>query len=530
VANQRASVLVVNDERFLREAVRDALSENGFNCTSCERGETAMTLAAAQSFAVAIVDLRLPEMSGVELLKALHFAQPDMQVIVLSSAQDQELVLDALRSGAVEYLGKPLHDEELILAVQRAVAVNGLSLGERRLGARLDDLAARIEGYARVVTGASAEERHHVICDEAALLVAHALGAQKASLLLLDRDGGNLEVVALVGSELEPEQIDPIKIGRGIAGRAFEDAIPMVVSDVRNESHFAADLAPDRYATNSFVIAPVALPTRQFGLLCATDRSDGGEFDLEDLAVLRALAIQVAERLDREADVRVEFAPVLDPSTHDSTALFADHSLLDLAVDEPDALLLGGGTSERDSEIARAICDVMSNEIDPANLIPKVLHAIELALDADPVSLYLINAQTGELVLEGTGTRGLRVDRDVIPVGRGLMEGVLVRGQLVAVSDPEQDPRYDASVDAPVDEKPGALLAVPLKLRGKSVGLCRLYLAQGSVISAGTGEMLAAVLSAAVRNVLLYRSLLESIEEVAQVRREAKNETQNVRP
>ena len=516
-------MLVVNDERFLREAVRDALSENGFNCTSCERGETAMTLAAPQSFAVAIVDLRLPEMSGVELLKALHFAQPDMQVIVLSSAQDQELVLDALRSGAVEYLGKPLHDEELILAVQRAVAVNGLSRGERRLGVRLDDLAARIEGYARVVNGASAEERHHVICDEAAL-------AQKSSLLLLDHDGGNLEVVALVGSELEREQIDPIKIGRGIAGRAFEDAIPMVVSDVRMESHFAADLAPDRYATNSFVIAPVALPTRQFGLLCATDRSDGGEFDLEDLAVLRALAIQVAERLDREADVYVEFAPVLDPSTHDSTALVADHSLLDLAVDEPDALLLGGDTSERDAEIARAICDVMSNEVDPVNLIPKVLHAIELALDADPVSLYLINAQTGELVLEGTGTRGLRVDRDVIPVGRGLMEGVLVRGQLVAVSDPEQDPRYDASVDAPVDEKPGALLAVPLKLRGKSVGLCRLHLAQGSVISAGTGEMLAAVLSAAVRNVLLYRSLLESIEEVAQVRREAKSETQSVRP
>ncbi|MFB0978430.1 MAG: response regulator [Myxococcota bacterium] len=530
MANQRASVLVVSDERFLRGAVRDALSENGFNCTSCERGETAMTLAAAQSFAVAIVDVRLSEMSGVELLKALRFAQPDMQVIVLSSAQDKELVLDALRSGAVEYLGKPLHDEELILAVQRAAAVNGLSLGERRLGARLDDLAARIEGYARVVNCARAEARHHVICDEAALLVAHALGAQKSSLLLLDREGSHLEVVALVGSELERDQIDPIKIGRGIAGRAFEDGIPMVVSDVRAESHFAEDLAPDRYATNSFVIAPVALPTRQFGLLCATDRSDGGEFDLEDLAVLRALAIQVAERLDREADGRVEFAPVLDAATHDSTALFADDSLLDLAVDEPDALLLGGDTRERDAEIARAICDVMSNEVDPANLIPKVLHTIELALDADPVSLYLINAQTGELFLEGTGTRGLRVDRTVIPVGRGLMEGVLVRGQLVAVSDPEQDPRYDASVDAPVDEKPGALLAVPLKLRGKSVGLCRLHFAQGSVISAGTGEMLAAVLSAAVRNVLLYRSLLESIEEVAQVRREAKSQTQSVRP
>ena len=145
-----------------------------------------------------------------------------------------------------------------------------------------------------------------------------------------------------------------------------------------------------------------------------------------------------------------------------------------------------------------------------------------MPLDADPVSLYLIEPESGDLVLAGVGTRGLRLEHDRIAVGRGLMEGVLVRGQLVAAPDPEQDPRFDASVDAPIDQKPGALLAVPLKLRGKTVGLCRVHVSLGQVISARTGEMLAAVLSAAVRNMLLYRSLLESIEEVAQARREIK--------
>ena len=117
------------------------------------------------------------------------------------------------------------------------------------------------------------------------------------------------------------------------------------------------------------------------------------------------------------------------------------------------------------------------------------------------------------LVLEGHLGHGLRIQP--LPNQRVLLG--------IAASDPEQDPRYDMTVDAPVDGRPGPLLAVPLKLRGKTVGLCRIHLAPGAIVSARTGEMLVAVLSAAVRNVLLYRSLLESIEEVAKARREARN-------
>jgi hypothetical protein len=100
---------------------------------------------------------------------------------------------------------------------------------------------------------------------------------------------------------------------------------------------------------------------------------------------------------------------------------------------------------------------------------------------------------------------------------------VLQRGQLIAAADPESNPQFDPQVDAPTDQKAGPLLCVPLQLRGKTVGLCRIHLAPGASVSARTGEVLIAVLSAAVRNVLLYRSLLESIEEVAAVRREARS-------
>ena len=65
-------------------------------------------------------------------------------------------------------------------------------------------------------------------------------------------------------------------------------------------------------------------------------------------------------------------------------------------------------------------------------------------------------------------------------------------------------------------------MCLPLRLRGKVVGVFRAFLPEDAEASARTGEVLAAALSAAVRNVLLYRSLVETIEEVAEARREAR--------
>jgi GAF domain-containing protein len=91
----------------------------------------------------------------------------------------------------------------------------------------------------------------------------------------------------------------------------------------------------------------------------------------------------------------------------------------------------------------------------------------------------------------------------------------------VATDHPERDPRFDPEIDTAADGEPRPLLCVPLRLRGKVLGVFRGFPAPGADDFARTGEILGAALSAAVRNVLLYRSLLESIDEVADARREA---------
>jgi transcriptional regulator with GAF, ATPase, and Fis domain len=174
-----------------------------------------------------------------------------------------------------------------------------------------------------------------------------------------------------------------------------------------------------------------------------------------------------------------------------------------------------------DAELGREICEALTLEVEPARLLAAALRPVARSLAAAPVSLYLIDSRTGDLALEGQSELDGRVDRARLPRDRGLTAAVLQTGQLVATGRPQADARFDASVDTPEEGTPGPLLCVPLRLRGKVLGVARVFPKDPEAASPRTGEILSAALSAAVRNVLLYRSLLDSIEDLARARRDA---------
>jgi GAF domain-containing protein len=220
-------------------------------------------------------------------------------------------------------------------------------------------------------------------------------------------------------------------------------------------------------------------------------------FDEEDAALLGILARQAATLLEPQA-VAGEPAP---ESAQEVAPLAAD----------PDA------------ELARSVCEAVTSEIEPARVLDAALRAVARELGAAPASLYLLDPGGGELVLEGQCDAAQRSDRARLPVSGGLTGNVLETGHLIAAGAPKSDPRFDPAVDTPEDGRPGPLLCLPLRFRGKMLGVFRAFPADPSAVSPRTGEVLAAALSAAVRNVLLYRSLLDAIEEVARARRESQS-------
>lgn len=487
-------ILVVDDERFFREGIRDALEAAGFACTMAATGSEALEAAGEPGIAVVVLDVVLPGIDGIEVLRRLRERQPELRVLILSAYTEQERVLEALRLGAFDYLAKPLHDEELVLAVRRALESHSLWQGLERTRGRVTALAQALADLAELAAADVDEEgRQAVLRARAAAAVAEILDAGKTSLALVGEDGAHLRVAAATGRKTPLEEFDPIPLGRGVAGAAAARSEVIVVDDVAGDPRFAGRAAQGRYESGAFVVVPVTAEGRTIGVLCATDRSDGRSFEESDVAMLRILAMQLGHALVPRAA---------------ATPLAPEVSGVDAALDDP-------------GELARRVCDATIAEVEPDRVLDAALAAVAEGLDAAPVALFLRDAKTGDLVLERSHDGAVCGDRPRLARGRGLSGTVVETARLVATESPASDPRFDAAIDTPSDGSAAALVCLPLTFRGKVLGVLRAFPRRPGSACPRAGEVLAAAFSAALRNVLLYRSLVETIEEVAKARREA---------
>ncbi|MGV9215582.1 response regulator [Micromonospora sp. RB23] len=137
--------MVVDDHPMWREGVARDLAEAGFLVVATSgEGRQAIRVAAAVRPDVVVLDLQLPDISGVEVVVGLRAALPDVRVLMLSASGEEQSVLDAVKAGATGYLVKSTAPREFLDAVRRTAngepvftpGLAGLVLGEyRRLAA-----------------------------------------------------------------------------------------------------------------------------------------------------------------------------------------------------------------------------------------------------------------------------------------------------------------------------------------------------------------------------------------------------------
>ncbi|QDU70222.1 sigma-54-dependent transcriptional regulator [Mucisphaera calidilacus] len=138
-------VLIVDDDPFVVEGIAALLTDEGYrSATACDgqqaldQIEHARTLPADERFGVAIVDLGLPKLSGTELLRQLRDRHPDVVPVVITGYARIESAVAAMKLGATDYLTKPVIDEELLRAVERAAHHHALVGENQRLRDQLE--------------------------------------------------------------------------------------------------------------------------------------------------------------------------------------------------------------------------------------------------------------------------------------------------------------------------------------------------------------------------------------------------------
>lgn len=111
--------LVVDDDETFRERLARALRKRGYEVRTAPDGETAVALARDDSPELAVVDLRMPGMSGLELLRALHELDPTTKVVLLTGWGSIATAIEAMRLGAHYYVAKPADVDDVLAAFQR---------------------------------------------------------------------------------------------------------------------------------------------------------------------------------------------------------------------------------------------------------------------------------------------------------------------------------------------------------------------------------------------------------------------------
>jgi len=120
-------LLVVDDDQVARELLAETLAREGYRVRVAGGGEEALRLAGAEPFDMALVDLRMPDLDGLGVLKQLAMIQPDLPVVILTAFATIETAIEAVNAGAFDYLSKPFRMEEIKIVVRRTLDARRLA-------------------------------------------------------------------------------------------------------------------------------------------------------------------------------------------------------------------------------------------------------------------------------------------------------------------------------------------------------------------------------------------------------------------
>ena len=154
------SVLLVDDERDARDACCQALRRERYRVDSAVSPLEALEKVRATSYDAAVLDLKMPQMNGIELLRAIRQLDPDVAVVMVTGYATIETAVEAMKEGACDYLPKPFTPEELRLAVRKALERQELVHENRALRERL---GARGEAAGMVGESAAIREVRRLI-------------------------------------------------------------------------------------------------------------------------------------------------------------------------------------------------------------------------------------------------------------------------------------------------------------------------------------------------------------------------------
>jgi len=478
-------ILIVEDEQDIARLMAILMQERGYRTVIAYDGVKGLNLALQERPDLILLDLRLPEMGGMQLLYKLHEHQVDVPVVLVTAWGSEDLVIEALRLGVKDYIKKPFTLEELLGMAERALAegrlrrerdvlTEQLLISNQKLERRVRQLTALYEVGQALASTLDLDELLNVILQEASRVLEVSL----ASILMLDEQSGELvfrsgtgeKAEMLVGLRLEP--------GQGIAGWVAEHGEPLLVRQARSDPRFSPVFDEiTGLVTASILCVPLMIKGRVIGVVEALNKPQAG-FTEDDLAMLRLLAASAA--------VSIEHAQLFEEA----------HRRL------------------RESEVLFRLGKQLAALLSLDRLLPIILDgAVELIPKADRSIIYLQEESSDTLQARANSEAGMS-NWDALwePVIRRRIVRRAMEEDRAIVAQVYQGPEEEAET-SDLEAPCASILAVPLHVQEENLGVLTVDSRASQAFTSEDQRVLtifANQAAIAIENTRLYQSLRES--------------------
>lgn len=301
----RERLLVIDDEKRMCDSLEALLTDSGYDVATFQDSDMAAEEIKTGSFDLIISDIKMPGMSGLDLLRIARKVDPQALVILMTAYGSLESALEAINQGAYDYLLKPVEFPQLELVIKRGLEKRRLGRAKsylltelqeknRELSDRLGEINALYEAGKSLASTIELKE----LLSEMIRLATGVLRARIGSIMLLDEDRQFLSIAAAIGLDEEVVKTTRLPIGSSIAGYVAETREPLFVGNVEKDPRFKRENREERYGRASLLSAPLMVKQRVIGVINIAHKISGGEFGEHDLKLLTTFATQAAIAID----------------------------------------------------------------------------------------------------------------------------------------------------------------------------------------------------------------------------------------
>src|ERR1035437_10129415 len=157
MSNKKEKILVVDDEKIVRESLFHWFQEEGYQVETAEDGETALRIFDKNKYDLLLVDMKMPGMSGLELLTKVKEIDKDTIVILITAFASVPTAIKALKDGAYDYVTKPVDPDELEHLVKKALEQKSLRVENEQRKGSIDESSKIKKIYELIHTVAPAD-------------------------------------------------------------------------------------------------------------------------------------------------------------------------------------------------------------------------------------------------------------------------------------------------------------------------------------------------------------------------------------